>query len=188
MARHDCDICGGSGEIRVPVRPKLRVVDGPNLTADVALPALWRSYACPECSDTVALRNLGVLYECAHVDERYQIPEDRIKEQLAHEMVANILRHDLIEFRRGAPIRAQMEWAMTGTLLIAPRKTASNFEDYAKDRATAITRQVVDVAGHEINNWGSYFGHSEILKQDAIRLMGSAMRDVFKRLDMVKSA
>lgn len=133
------------------------------------------------------MRNLGVLCEMTEVDSRYQVPDDVIKEDLAHQMVSLLLKHDLIEFRRSPVDGHQIRYAMTGTLLVAPRKTASNFEEFAKDRAGAVAREVVDEAGRQISNWGSHFGHSDILKQDANRLMGEAMRSVLNRLGAWKS-
>jgi hypothetical protein len=176
----------GRGEVRLPVRVRL---SSANMSAEIPkeMSPPWRSYACPECSDTVGLHQLGVVCETVHVDVRSQIPEDVIKDELADQMAWALRKHDLIEFRRTAPVRGQMQWAMIGTLLVAPKKTAANIEDHARDRATDVARQVVDDACAEINNWGSRYGHREILKQDANRLMGHAMQTVLRRLEMVKS-
>lgn len=184
MAKYDCDICRGSGRIRIPVCPRLSVTAVMVETVpDQALVESSREFPCPQCSEMMPIGRVHAITERITMDTRITDPEyvRSIKDGLAHQLVAHLLHHNYIQFQRGPNDLAEVCYPMRATIAVASPKALDTLEERIGERQIEIANEVVTEAITQIDNWGSHYGHSEILKQDARPLIRNSIKTVLAR-------
>jgi hypothetical protein len=180
MPKHDCDICRGAGKVRLPVWSRAFA-----FTAD-ALPTATeaaREYPCPECADVVRLERVQAAREegfaATYIKDLGYI--QHAQESLAHQLVSFLLRHQYIKFERGPDDDREMWFGMRATIGVVRPNQLDNLEERIAERQTEVAQEVSAEAIHQVNNWGSHYGHADILKRDATRLIGEATQSVLKK-------
>jgi hypothetical protein len=175
-----CEICRGSQIIRLPRYTRavstFKIDEIPTVDE---LP--YKEYPCPECAPLIPKERVRVVECHVQADTRY---ENDIKylEHITHS-AANQIAHMMNE--KGF-IRIQTLKNDDGELysfkrkyrvslaVVAPRDAAAmDAERFAAEEAFASL--VVQIASNNIDVWGSYYGHSDILKRDAKRIVSEAI-------------
>lgn len=183
--RDDCEICCGGGRVRLAVHKQATAAAFGDLASALVIEDQVRSYPCPECSeiiteDRVAIINTVTLAEM----ERYSTRADAFMREVKLHAAATLLHKiqkdgDFIHFEEGRgdgwriPIKASIG-------VVSPKQVAS-IEERAAVHQEHLALEVMAEADMQINNWGAYFGHSEILKRDARRLIQEALKTVLER-------
>jgi len=180
MTRYNCDICQGRGKISVPVRRPLDVC-AMSVPVSAMLEVSHRDYPCPECSDVTPVARVHAVQTESFVASYggyVNDPEfiDHVQRGLAHYLADYLLRHDYIEFKRGPEDREQMRWEMVATIGVVPKTKLDDLEQRIAARQLEIANEAIAEAKAQVSSWGSYYGHSEILKRDALRLIGESVQ------------
>lgn len=180
----DCEICGGSGIIRLPVRGKLFAsVDNVPKTLPI------REYSCPECGYKIPQDRIMVVeaQEIILDEEAVKFPDylAHVKGSITHRMAEHLFKENQISFR-DVPIskdeypRYLKSRCIRGTLgVISPRMVAT-FEERVRERQALVANAVVAEAVEQIRNWGASYRWSEIEKHIAIRFLFEALHKIEK--------
>jgi len=179
--RHDCEICRGAGKVRLPI--SLRLMAAASLEMAPSEPVeSSREYPCPECSDVVRLERVQAAREETLVASYIKEPRfiEHVQHVLAHQLAGFLLKHGYIKFERGPEDTQQMRFAMRATVGVVRPGQLDNLEERIAERQTEVAQEVVGEAQRQIDNWGSYYGHADILKRDAMRFVGEALQTVLK--------
>jgi len=169
---NDCDICGGSGIIRLPVRQTLSMYRDSNVTATLPI----REYKCPECGDRIPQENIDIIQAEYFIDTRiedanyYQHCQQNIAQKIAYALldskhISFTLEHatDRYSFRS--------EQLLKGKLGVISPRFVKTFEERVKKHQTLIAKEVLDAAIKSIRNYGSAYNAPSINKDVAIRFM-----------------
>jgi hypothetical protein len=172
---NDCDICGDSGIIRLPVRGNMKAAPYHG-TAPTALST--REFPCPECGYIPQEKVMIVQAEDIVSEE---IKEDDYlsycKEHIAHKMAKFIFQGGFISFSKGQLEGFRREYSLRGKLGIISPRVVATFEERVKQYQDIKAQKVINKAIKSIRNWES-FGKSAseidfqfIQKTHAIRLL-----------------
>lgn len=190
MKVNDCDICGGRGTVRFPVRQKMNIgVDlGEGKTSPLSESLPIREYPCPECGykipqDKILIVQAEELIDAEYIKRDGQKFVNYIKEALVRRLATEIFEQNQINFtllpptddlycRKLAPMRAKLG-------IISPRIVAT-FEQRVNERQQMIAQEVIKEAVQRINNFGSHYEWKEIRKESAIREIYEALQKVLK--------
>ncbi len=180
MTKYDCEICCGRGTIRLPIyrRPRaLRV----NVMPEIEESA--REYPCPECSEQVPFAHVGVVGALKEIDTRIDDPKyiEHVKRACAHSLIEEIINGGYVKVEMSPPDTAQMRQSFRATLGVVSQKQVATLEQRVASRQIEIAQEVAGEAEAGINNWGSYYGHADILKRDATREVREAVTKVLAR-------
>lgn len=177
---YDCDICGGAEKVRLPIRFRaMAFTDDPEPT----MAESSREYPCPACADTTRLERVQAAREETLVASYIKEPDfiSHIRKGLAHQLVSYLLEHDYIKFERGPEDEQNMRFQMRATVGVVRPGQLDNLEERISERQTEVAKEVIEEAEHRINNWGSHYGHADILKRDATRMVREAINSVLKK-------
>lgn len=175
-----CDICGGSGYIRIPRRTKL-VVGGADIL-QIDFRSAYGEYTCPECKsgESVEHTHVRVIEAKMHFDTRYHDEEgykDYLKQQAASAIGAELLKAGCIRFNFSDinPYLGQMV-ASAG---IVSAEFVADLDERAKRKLPAVLDGIGDAATEKIRNWGSHYTGTDgpISKEMAIRFVLEAFRE-----------
>lgn len=177
---YDCDICGGAEKVRLPIRFRamaLTADPGPTMTESS------REYPCPACADTTRLERVQAAREETFAASYINDPGfvDHVRKGLAHQLASHLLEHDFIKFERGPEDERNMGFQMRATVGVVRPGQLDNLEERISERQTEVAKEVIEEAEHQINNWGSHYGHADILKRDATRMVREAIDSVLKK-------
>jgi len=184
MKRNDCDICGGSGFIRLPVRQKisLRLEDNEPIEPRVNI----RQYICPECGDTCPYEKVEIVQAQDFIPCEYLEHGENsdfisyIHQSLAMRIADFIYKEGYITYtidrEEDYYTRAKKITAKCGVL--SPRQLKT-FEQKVRERQKYIASSLVNDAVKKINNWGSSYGDTTINKSYANRIL-------YELLDKIK--
>lgn len=181
---HNCEICRGRGTIRLSVH---RPLDITALKSSAVAPAEIipsRDFPCPECSDVVPITKVHAEQLETLADSRYEGDPsfmEHVRESLAFDLAAHLLRHGYIYFERRPTNRLNYQFAMRATIGVVTKKQADSLEERIAARQIELAQEVVTEAKAQIDNWGSDYGHTDILKRDARQQVDDAMKVVLKR-------
>lgn len=185
-----CEICDGARTIRLPVRRRL--VDDILTPRDAARPLTateiaqsYRTFPCPACADAVHEDRIKVLTTGAEMwleleyenDERYR---EYCRQQLAHQLVGELLRDRMITFETGRLDKRTIKRQFVATLGVVAPQAVENIQTRILAGAQRIANKVVELAGQRILQWGSaYSGASgPIEKAKALVEIKGAFKDV----------
>lgn len=178
-----CDICRGQGTVRLPVYHRMTALamsgDIPTVQTEA-----YRAYPCPECADAVSIGQVQALSEITTADAQYaDDPKfiEHINESMAHALVEKLIKDGYIRFERGLVDEKDWRFGASATLAVAHPSRLDTLELRISERQTEVARDVVNESIRQIDNWGSHYGHSEILKRDARRLIAESIQEVLKK-------
>lgn len=179
MPRYDCEICGGSGMVRLPIYRRASVfsVDiGPQIEESC------RSFACPECADAIPIERLAVIEFHSLVDSHIDDPAfvDHAKRHAAHRLVDVMLRKSVISLKRGKEDASRFCYPMVATVGVVSPTDVAKLEELIAARQGEVAREVAEEAKRQIDNWGSHYGRADILKRDARRMVDDALKIVLR--------
>lgn len=180
MTKHDCDVCQGRGLVRLPIYRPLKVT-----AIDIAPEPVEssRQYPCPECGDAVSIGHVGALREESFVASYINEPGfiEHVKEGLAHLLAGQLLKDGYIKFRRGPTDSQEMRFQMVATVGVVHPSKLDTLEQRIAERQDVVAREVANEAVRQIDNFGSYYGHADILKQTARHLIEESLQTILKR-------
>ena len=176
----DCEICGGSGKIRLPVKPRVGMTLSPE---DASLSI--REYACPECGYKVPQEKILIVQAQGMIEAKYvkrdgQKFMDYVKQNLAHQIGAFLFKENQIRFEK---LETQDDYGrerypLRATLGVVSPRVVATFEDRVKEKQLAVANAVMEEAAKRIRGWGKDFEKASpnadsapIRKGDAIRFM-----------------
>lgn len=187
--RHDCDVCRGSQKIRLPVWPSLSATAIRHEDSAIVTVS-HREYPCPECADVTRLERVQAAREetfaASYIKAEGFI--EHVKDGLAHQLAGYLLRNGFIRFERGPEDEQEMRFAMRATVGVVRPNQLDNLEERIAERQTEVAQEVVAEAERQINNWGSYYGHRDISKDQAAREVREAFGAVLKKRAEWKAA
>lgn len=109
---------------------------------------------------------------------------DMLKKQMATELAMFMLRHDLIEFRRGPDDLVHFEFPLTAMVAVAAKKDVATLEQRINERQLEVAKMLVDETCEQIANWGSYYSGREggrVEKGQALLWLREAFNKVKER-------
>ena len=179
MGRHDCDICGGRGKIRLPVMHKTSM--RPAANAKIELAESSREYACPECSeiaDDNRVMVMGAQEEySAHLAKEPQFME-RIHGYLARPIAEMLIRDGFVRFVDMPIDETRMTKATRAYVGVVAVGAAKRIEDRINERQWEMAEKVLHEAADAVRNWGSHYTGrgGPINKDDAVRQMFEVLK------------
>lgn len=183
MARFDCDICRGSGLIRLPIYRRMSVVHV-EPTATFSVDEMSRQYPCPECSDAVPEERIAFVETHSIMDAMdVRVPEDYALRHAARGIAAEILKGGFITLRKGPLNDRELTYSTVATVGVVSPKHVATIEQRVSSRQAEVAREVADVAERAILHWGSYYSGPEggIAKSQAVRELREALASVLKK-------
>ncbi len=182
MTKYDCEICNGRGTIRLPIYRRVSALAfSTEAIQDIGESS--REYPCPECSEAVPFARVGVVGSITAMDTRIDDPKyiDHVKNEAAHALVEEIIKGGYIKIERGPEDTQELRREFRVTLGVVSQRQVATLEERVASRQIEIAQQVASEAEAQINNWGSYYGHPDILKQDATRMVRESIKTVLAK-------
>jgi uncharacterized protein YlaI len=169
----DCEICGGSGKIRLPVRQRL------NATTSDSIPAMSpiRTYPCPECGEKISQEKIKIIQTEERVDGRINDPDflEHCRGSIAHQMVSFLHKERMITFTRHSADDRDYSYRegylLRGKLGVLSPRVVATFEERVRERQKMVAGQVIDQAIKDIRNWGAFYSSGSINKSTAINIL-----------------
>lgn len=182
MTRSDCDICGGSGSIRLPVRAKMSARYS-DYNSSIEPTQSSRTYACPECGPSIDQERIALLYTKQDVsahpsymnDDRYH---EAMLRDAAHCFVDMLLRDGYIKQERGSVDTDKMVYEIRSTLGVVSPSVVASMEARIAERQGEVAVEVANEAMRLINHWGSHYGTTTLSKVEACRFVQEAVRSI----------
>jgi predicted amidophosphoribosyltransferase len=186
-----CPVCRGSGRIRLPLYRDVV----PSFEYRHDIPALIeessREYPCPECkADSAPFERVQTIAESYDVvtDAMPKINE-AVRYSLARKLAEWLLEHGMITFEIGEPSYVYYRRGMTpirGTLSVVAPKHVMTMQERIEKRQFEVAESLVQEAEGGINNFGSYYGHVSLSKDQACRQVREALGAVKAKLAIWK--
>lgn len=180
-----CVVCQGSKRIRLPLYLQLSAVGFMDADTIPECHESSREYACPECSkeEVVPYRRVGAVKARQMMDDLRMTPEHKSHwreatvRTLSLSLVDHLLKAGYIK-AEDIPADAYHPGAVEVTLrAVAPADVAS-FDQRVVERQMEVAAEVAEEAKRLIDNWGSYYQHRGISKDNAHREIDAAVRNV----------
>lgn len=173
----DCDVCGGLGTIRLPVRQRL---SKPDIAVSPSVPI--REYTCPECGYKIPQDRIKIFYAQDVIVK--EVKEDdylnHMKNSLALRIGDEIYRDNQIIFNKqpiNDPYLSRYQYCLNAKVGIISPRLVVTFEERVKERQREVAVAIVQEVTNLINNWGSYYNNrQDIMKDHAINCMHEALR------------
>lgn len=177
-----CDICQGSRTIRLRVHRPLVVIPFPEAISTEPVEGS-REFPCPQCCETVKVGKVGAIQEDSFVTTRISDPSftEHVRERLAVQIGLQLLKSGYLQFRRGPDDAREMRYQMVATVGAVHPSKLDTLERRIAERQDEVAKEVANEAADQIDNFGSYYGHSGIAKSVARQLIGEALQSVLKR-------
>ena len=176
-----CPVCSDRRRIRLPLMRVVSVVQ-PSSDMMPTIEETSREYDCPECVKKIKTERFEAVKLMSWMDgampeeQKVWWRENAVK--LMGRMIAEKLLEDgMIEFKKIEPDVYHDE-GIQGTIYVALPQHWEPIEERIAERQMVVADEVAAESKRLIDNWGSYFGHAEILKQDARREIDEAVRHV----------
>lgn len=180
--KQDCEICGGSGFIRLPVRQKLSV-------SKIQATTPIRQYSCPECGDFIPQEKVSIL-QCEELaDSRYANKDknylDYIYENAAYKFVSLLHKEGLITYKHGQQNTMTWQFPIVAKLGVISPRTVATFEQRVNQQQALVARIVAEETAKQIRNWNSYYdkGSGPIHKDQAINFLFEVLEKTLKQLE-----
>lgn len=192
-----CEVCRGEQLIRVPLY-RQSVVTFDFDPAAVSQES-FRTYPCPECAPGASVERVKVIEAHALIRVEQRLIEDadfmrNRREHIAHMLVGELLRANLIEFRhrkenpKSVGYARDPEWELMATVAVISIKDRKSMEDRVAEHQAAFAVEVVAEATKEIDAFGQTYGWQHIDKNRARAAMTRALLTVEQRRQTRKVA
>jgi hypothetical protein len=187
MTKYDCEICRGRGTIRLPIYRRVAAFVVDAATASV-MEESAREYPCPGCSESIPFARVGIVGALKVMDTRIDDPKyiEHVKHACAHSLIEEIIKGGYVKIERAPPDTQQMRQELRVTLGVVSQKQVATLEERVASRQIEIAQEVANEAEAGINNYGSYYGHADILKRDATREVREAIKTVLAKREAWK--
>lgn len=175
----NCDICRGSGVIRLPVYRQISVRDVQE-SATMPLGEASRAFACPECGSRVVEDNVRLLGVSLRADRRRgDFGWEHTKRDMAHSLVEEMIRDGLVQFSE-RNIRHDMTVEIRATVGVVSTRTVVSMTQRIRERQMEIATSLTVAAKRAIANWGSRYtdDSGSIPKAQAISAVIEALQQV----------
>jgi hypothetical protein len=182
MARYDCDVCGGSGSIALPLRQKLAAFASG--AGDIApIRNTSRTYACPECGPSVDQQRIALLYTSQSVAaHETQMGDGRFRTAMlrdaAHAFVDLLLAGGYIKQSEGPLDKDRRQFEIRSELGVVSLSVVATLKARIAERQGEVAALVADEAVRLIDQWGSHYGHATLRKDEAARFVREALKTV----------
>lgn len=179
MINPDCKICRGIGRVWLPVYHSVEVISAPFVMPDRVEEA-YREYACPECGEQISFERVAVVQMHSYISSEIKEPgfkeyaERSIRAQLTHKLADS----KFIALEQGDIDNIHFRFALRATIGVVSPEHVATLEDRVASRQMEVAKEVVAEAHKEISNWGSFYGHSDILKRDAGYCLDQAFKSI----------
>jgi len=182
--RRDCEICCGTGRIRLPVYRRLTAVP-PKIEDAVTLDEVSRFYPFPECSDLVPLERVETITWHTHLDSRIESPdfERHARGTLAAQLVGKLSERQLIAFEEGHSNPHSLRKALVASVNALSPRQAATIEERIARRQYDVARLVADRARILIGEWAPGALTKEVAKREIDRALGHVQAQA--RADLV---
>lgn len=183
----NCEICRGAKIVRLAIYRSVPMTICDGIEEAEAPP--WREFPCPECGMSVKQERVAVLEAHAMVDSRIDDPSfaDHTHRSAAHQLVEHLLKGGFITFERGPVDQRWMRYPVVASLgAVSPGQVAT-LEQRVAERQDQVAIAVAREAKRQIDNWGSHYGHADILKRDARAQIDSALQRVLGSWSKIRS-
>lgn len=178
-----CPICQDSKRIRLPLYHQLSVT-----ASDLDVVTLredCREYACPECAkeEVVPYRRVGAVSARRMMDDLRMTPEHKASwreatvRSLSLGLVDHLLKNGYIKVE-DTPADTYHPGAVQVTLRAVAPADVATFDQRVAERQMEVASEVAEEAKRLIDNWGSYYQHRGISKDNAHREIDAAIRNV----------
>lgn len=187
----DCEICRGSGVVRLPIYPRVRV--GAFSAERVAkIEETSRSFACPECANSVPQERVAVIKCHSLVDSRIDDPGyiEAAKREAAFQLSAEILKAGFIEFERGPDDTRHLAFPVRATVGIVSRTDVATLEQRVSEHQERLAQEVIAEAAKQIRVWRSAYGGDEltIQKGQAVDSLNAALTRILAARSSMRAA
>lgn len=190
ISPNDCDICGGSRKIELPVIPKFVVTEKePGHTVGATITCGTREFPCPQCQRYAAEDRVRIyetthrmrIYETTHRMPGHLLSPNEVAERGAKRSIARqigdaMLADGMIRFDWREVPEIREKYLKAKTAVVSPSVVAS-IEERSKDLAEKFARFVVNSAVNEIALWDAENSgiRGPITKPDAIVAVKAAL-------------
>jgi hypothetical protein len=175
---YNCEICGGSGIVRFPIRKKLNTYPEDYSTIR---PISIREYPCPECSEKIPLDKIEIVQVEEHIPLEYKTNFDLL-EYIKHSMAAQIgdflYKEEMITYTNRKDLLNRSKSIRAKLGILSPRQVKT-FEEKVRERQIDVATSLVNEVVQSIRNWGSVYDLADISKTQVIRFL-------YETLDKVK--
>lgn len=181
MTKYDCEICCGRRTMRLPIHRRAMAF---SVDAEPPEPVEGaREFPCPQCCEVVTVGQVSALREetfaASYIDDPRFI--GRVKENLALQIGSQFLKSGYVKFRRGPNDSRKMRFQMVATVAAVHPSKLDTLEQRISERQTEVAQEVAAEAKAQIDNWGSFYGHADILKRDARQMVDDAIKIVMAK-------
>lgn len=188
-ARWDCEVCSGSGLVRLPLHRRAVM---PRFDAIEIIESAYREYPCPECGDVIPLERLATVEFHSQVSSR--TADSEFKKHAMHgaarRLIDGLLAKNFIRFKRGPDDPRQLTYPLVATLAVVSPTHVATLEDRVAQHQEVVAKEVVEEAVRQISNWCSEYTGDEgrIRKSEAIEDVRRALKDVLAKRTQNKPA
>lgn len=169
-----CDICCGSGTIRLPRHSSALAAVASDNTSPID--DYYRTYPCPECNgisdDRLAIIGTSEMIKRSIKDPAYK---NSIKHKIAVSMASYMLEHDLISFKERP--RDDLHDEIIARTGIASKERVASLDQRVAEKQFERMGELLAKAEYEIRSWRRDFdqGRGAIEKDMAVRAMRKAL-------------
>jgi hypothetical protein len=184
-----CEVCEGRRSIRLPLRRMLSVAafDPAAYIPEAVVQASFKDYPCPECVQRVPYSKLQSIKCMTFVDEeQIRTPDakkwwrENAEKILSRQITDGLLSKGLLKIRDLEPTPYHSRAVCATVCVVAPNDTIE-LEERIAERQMDVADEFAKEAKRLIDNWGSFYGQTDILKCDARREIDAAIRNVRDR-------
>ncbi len=183
-----CEVCRGRQVITLPLYKPVEA----NWSADtpMAPEANVKEFPCPECSPRAKVEHVRFVEYHTLFDIDDRLPPEAMASQKRHAvtiLAQGLLDHGYVEFRDDPLSRVELSRyeamgrptkRVLATVRVISKAAGQNLDGRVIEHGNRVAEKVAQEAKAEIDNWGSEYGHSDILKRDARYLIDSAARKI----------
>lgn len=180
--RDDCDICGGSGKIRLPVmsKPDLSAYRPSSISLKARMEESSREYSCPECSDVAddnRVMVMGAQEEFPVELAKDPAVMDSIRRGMARPLAAMLVEKGFVRFADGSPTGHPWRGSLRAYVGVVAVGAAKRIDDRISERQFEVADRVIKEAAAQIRHWGSAYSGPEgnISKGHAVEEMLRAL-------------
>ncbi len=171
-----CEVCREARTIRLPLYREAVV----SFEATVAkLEDSYRDYPCPECAPSTSADLVRVVECHFQADTRYEGDEGYREHIVGHGvqiLAREIEKAGLIRMQHAPADSRELKRGYRLSVGVVSPKVVTKLDEQRIAAEDAFAKLVVETAYYQIDNWGSHYGHADILKSDAKHMVSDALR------------
>lgn len=178
--RGECDICRGARTIRLPIHRPVEVSYKAAEISATDVVSMYREFPCPNCTPTVDDNHILQMNAELQAQVEYDLDpkyEDYIQRHACAMLAEQLHRSGLVTFRKSEPDQFGVR-QVRASFGVVTTAVVQSLEQRIAERQMDVAGDVAEKAIAAINNWGSFYRHESLQKDDASRFIMEALRDV----------